>query len=173
MAFVVPLVAVLYGLFALRSARSMRRMAAARGSWPDTAAPILLVVHGGLTINNLALRGYFPGRVRVGYGPRYGAVDTVATACLFLAALFWAHASVAGTRASEGAGATTLQSFKAGLKPIGWQLASSPPGARRRRPLHGTPRVTGVIPERSVARRARTQRSRTFRIAAEALSLWL
>jgi hypothetical protein len=124
-AFVVPLVALVCGLVALRSARRAHgKTGDESGSWLDTAAPILLVAYGAITINNLALaRVTFLGSTMLGYGPRYALVDTLATACLFLAALAWAQGAV--RRARPGAGEldpSGSSSLKADLKVIVLQI---------------------------------------------------
>jgi len=124
-AFVVPLVAILYGLLALRSARKAHgKTEDESGSWFDAAAPILLVGYGAITINNLALaRVTFLGSTMLGYGPRYALVDTFATACLFLAALGWAQGAVSRARAHAlELDPTTTRSIRTDLKVIGLQV---------------------------------------------------
>jgi hypothetical protein len=124
-AFVVPLVAVLYGLVALRAVGRARTGAGRDpGPWLSTAAPILLICYGVLTINNLALaRVSFLGSTMLGYGPRYALVDSLATACLFLAALAWAQAVVSQTRAHAlDVAPTASPALKADAKVIGLQL---------------------------------------------------
>jgi hypothetical protein len=59
----------------------------------------------------------------LGYGPRYALLDTFATACLFLAALAWAHGAVrrAPPRAVE-LDPTASSSLKVDLKAIVLQI---------------------------------------------------
>ena len=124
-AFVVPLVAILYGLVALRSARKAHgRTEDKSDSWLDAAAPILLVAYGAITINNLALAQVtFLGSAMLGYGPRYALVDALGTACLFLAALAWAHGAVTRARArAVELDPTASPSLKVDLKVIVLQI---------------------------------------------------